>query len=776
MRTAFPISVNFYDGEMPTGAKLRGLARQAKNGLSIVEYALGDLWNQGGDSFLSEGGTSTDNAVMIANLARYIGSPRLTSPRIPYLDVLNTYTHLFYVGDGFVGTQEAYLTFPPTGGSSYAWAGGATFDATPKATKGEVISGTHWYVNTTTGYCYFGSQLANGYKVTFTPDTTKVTDQDTTSHFNIIPSPYTNTGWSFRGCKIAYTNNTNNSQGYVIYFPPRGPLDWHVLDRGPQDSFLHGNSDNYDSTPDSATNLMFWQDPTVDAATNASTASHYRYQLPYALQNSVYFDVSATLPVGFVHLWDHYVTQTIITGITIALDSSAHTWAIVVSGSAMETWVTNNLKTCDYPADSLTKRDDHDPSYYPANGLRVITTGSSLSDLFSSMLQKFYNHDHGSGSSLVTKPISHNDLFNMFKYSSQYPFLPSKWQNDDHPQYLHRAGTSSIDTNTRDPYKNGMFYNMLLLSTDDTTYYQNLAADSMGIWFGQTILGPYLSYNVTHDALTLINKPLVIHTNIVGGVRLSNPYAGILTIEKTTAVEGSAEDGMIAATRYYTGPTFDNPWLPGWTTQGYNGADYTAGWGAVRKLIIPPEAFMYIGSVTLAGGQSARPSLDCITVSEVNHLRRDLGTTGFFQYNALGVSGAGNRNYLYAHINLPFAYYGIIDVMPALKMEAGFLTSSYYYIELGYYTYSGAPTYSLVATADLNTAFPTLSTSWEQTTCFTLAATSSPWIEVNNAADGVFRYGNTGRMPYVTFWSDNAEVGSDLFIGGVIVYYRIKEF
>src|SRR5574343_1231291 len=96
LRTCFPVSVTFSDGELPTGAKLRGLSRQAKNSASIFEYAIGDLWNQSGDALV---GQDTTNAVMIPSLARYLGATKNTNPYVPYLPLWNSYTHQFYPGD-----------------------------------------------------------------------------------------------------------------------------------------------------------------------------------------------------------------------------------------------------------------------------------------------------------------------------------------------------------------------------------------------------------------------------------------------------------------------------------------------------------------------------------------------------------------------------------------------------------------------------------------------------------------------------------------------------
>ncbi len=768
LRSAFPVTVSFSDGELPTAAKLNALASQAKNGLTILEYAIGDLWNQGGDGFLSSGGSSTANALMIPNLARYLGVTSNTNPFIPYLAALNRYTHLFYTGDGFVGTNECYLSLPPSGATSFTWTG-TTRDASPKATKGEVIAVGNWYVNRTSGYCYFYSALVNGDTLTYAPNIARVSSQDGNKYggWNIIPDPNTNSSWTFRGCKIAYTNNTDNSQGYIIYFPPRGPLgstdtnQTRYLDRGPHESYLHGTTANYSPTPNSG-NYYFWQDPDQAAATTTAYANHYRYILPPFIFNSTSWDSSVTLPTGLIHIWDHYVTQTIITGLTVSTTSVPDRWAIVVSGAAMDTWVTNNLTSCGYPADALTQRDTHTSTYYPANGLRVLCGAQSISSLMSRLLQKFYDHDHGSSAEndLPTKLIRHTSLLD-----NTHPIYdPSTWSYDDHTQYLHRTGYSG---GTRDHWGNGMLGDLLMLSTvSGSGNNQNLSANSNKVLFGHPTTGPQVFYNQTYDCIALQNKSLLL-TEGWGPTRISSVSQGTLCIEDATRPAYSTIDGAIKVSRCYSGAHYDVSGDVGYTDQGYSGADYTAGYGPVRKLLISACDFKYFQGID--GSDDQARSLD------VNSSR---GTTLTYpQYHVLTTSGGDLFNILTASISLPFAQYGIIDVELFARMGSGLLEAGAYTVILGYYTTSvGVPVGQWANYVDLfdffNPVFP-LDTDWTMIPCMTQATNTTPWLEIDNTST---RGTPNSRAPFVAVRADNGSTAPDLHVSSVLIYYRVKEF
>ena len=83
-RVTFPTRISFANGEQPTAKKLNAIADQAKNGLSILEKAIGDLWNQSGDSVTS------DYPNRITNLARTLGDQALMNSRVPLPDFTGT--------------------------------------------------------------------------------------------------------------------------------------------------------------------------------------------------------------------------------------------------------------------------------------------------------------------------------------------------------------------------------------------------------------------------------------------------------------------------------------------------------------------------------------------------------------------------------------------------------------------------------------------------------------------------------------------------------------
>ena len=75
-RKTSPLSITFSDGEQPTGQKLTALATQARQSTALLESAIGDPWNQSGDS------TLTDDHLQIPNLARMLGQNKFLSPSL----------------------------------------------------------------------------------------------------------------------------------------------------------------------------------------------------------------------------------------------------------------------------------------------------------------------------------------------------------------------------------------------------------------------------------------------------------------------------------------------------------------------------------------------------------------------------------------------------------------------------------------------------------------------------------------------------------------------
>lgn len=794
MRSGFSIAVNFTDGELPTAAKLRGVARQAKSGLGLIEYALGDPWNQGADTILTQGGTSTENALMIPNVSRFLGATKNLNPRIPYVRHLNSYTHKFYVGDNFVGTREAVLSLKPSAASTYVWTG--TSCPTSQVTHAYDVNSTgEFFVDATTGHCVFFDEIGSDWKVVYTPDITDHLDLDDSCNFNVMPDPDTDNSYGFLGCKIAYTNNTDNTLGYIIFLPPRGPCRYHVLDRGPQSPYdSSSNTDNLSATPDVPGTYTFWQDSAQPAATDSTTAEHYRYVLPDYITS--YWSQASQLPAGLAYLWDHSQTQTIITGTTICAENvvTPRTWCVIVTGAAMDTWVTNYMTACGYPADSLTNRDTHTASYYPASGLRLVTIGSSVSNAVDHLLKKFWNHKH---SATPEGLVNHTNLTGTFHptsgLSGSQQFVSSGLSNDDHPQYVHRAGIGS-----RDPFQGGMFSDLLFLSQDATTNYQNVLSNSNGLYFGDTISGArlYLKY------ISNLKQ-------ILGVCSASTSFAGLyidngltinqrnytwayphISFEDTTKVviqhETSEGDGALTvcdpnyASAQSNGSLICNRHKAG----SYLDSDYgysdtgglPVGYGRVREWIVDPAEFIqYLSNTTDEESNSVEDLVVTNTVygfgsaasNRWGHAGRILVTSG----------SPANVGYAIASIKIPFAEWVIVDVMFTWAYTAGLARANDYLFSIGKQHFNASTwTYNI-----LGSEIDLYSKNTDNTGTYCSPTTKLYGPGTGDPIGGASRDYESGLGLYHHLCCrfrviSEAAANSSLDFGPVCILYRIKEF
>jgi len=494
LRTSFTLPVEFVTGELPSAAKMNAVSSQAKTSARLLEYAIGDLWNQAGDPLLTAG-SLTENALMIPNLARHVGAAKLLSPRIPSLPNIEEYTWEPHPTNE-VGGHEGSLTFKPHGASTYSWGGTGTPSATPEASLGDVDAAGEWYVDADSGQAYFYDAIGADWKLSYRPIIDGDLGADAT--FNIMPDPETFSSYAFQGVKIQYVNGTDNSLGYYIFLPPRGPID-RKIDQSPQDDEgIYVNTDNYQTTTPLASNPnRIWQGDLIDAEiADTTTAEHYRYVLPKIITDNM--TQAAAFPQGLIYLWDHNNTGTILEGLSLSAENvpTPRKFIFVASGSALDAWLSTTAGALAYPEANL-KSSDHTPVMYPSGGLRVMTTGSSLADVVSELVRLHYNHDHSTPTSPPGKVIPHHGLGSTFDPGSSPQLDPSTLANDDHPQYLHRKGAS------RDKFNNSMLSDLLLASTGSASNYQNLTSHSQKLVFGDLADGPQMYMNAGANRLFL---------------------------------------------------------------------------------------------------------------------------------------------------------------------------------------------------------------------------------------------------------------------------------
>ena len=474
-RQTFPIPVVFVDGELPTASKFNVLATQSRSGQGLLRSAIGDTWNQSGDILFN---ANTNQSLMIPNLARHIGAAKYLSPRMPYLPNIAKYTHVVPASDN--GLHEFQAAFPPAAGSTYLWAGGATLDAIPKATQALVVATNNWYVDTTTGRVYTYDALATGWTLTYKPvvagdisgdiatvedgaDQTKVDD---TATFNIIPDLNTQSTYNgFLGVKIKYAVGTDNTHGYYIYLPPRAPLTDNTTNStsgGRMGSRQPNITSNFATTPDSDP-LRLWQSNSADASVALGYAEHYRYLLPQVVTN--YWSSGSAIPAGVLYLWDFGGTKTILEGITCYAETCPNAenltavprpWVLFVpQGTPLDTYLSSSVVY----TNAVLQNSSHATTYYPAAGLKIIATGTSITMALSSLMRQFRDHDHSATYSPSSKLVDHGQMKGLFDPGTGPVLIAPSGVNDDHPQYLNRRGYGS-----RDIYGGGMLGDLLMNS------------------------------------------------------------------------------------------------------------------------------------------------------------------------------------------------------------------------------------------------------------------------------------------------------------------------
>jgi len=478
---------------------MTALASQAQAGLRLVEFALGDLWNNSGDGILNAS-SIVDNALMIPNLGRFLGSTRHTSPRVPSLPNITRYTFKF---TNFAGYYTAQLDFPILlANATWTWAGTGAPAGAPEATLSDVDATGKWYIEKISGQCWFYDYIRADWTLTYEPVVVGDSYEDAT--FNIIPDLDTDASYAFQGIKIQYANGVDNSQGYYIYLPPRGPLDNRRAGMGPQDDIhVPAHTGNFDTTPTVAPYYM-WQSDAVVATITAGLAEHYRYNLPVIITDN--WSQAARLPDGLVYLWDPTGSGTILTGLTLTAENAVtpKTWMFVASGTALDTYLATTTGLSKYPVASL-QSTSHAIGMYPSGGLRVVTVGTGVAQSLSQLWTHFLNHSHDWTSvSPTTRFVSHGNLIDCYYADDDIVpgepvFHPTGLINDWHPQYLHRKGLQ----NGRDRFKGGMLGDIFMCGLNPGSDYDNLTGDSCGIRFGDSVSGPKLFFDADVQGLSV---------------------------------------------------------------------------------------------------------------------------------------------------------------------------------------------------------------------------------------------------------------------------------
>lgn len=567
MRPTYPISVTFGNGEQPSSTKLNAINDQAKNGLALIERAVGDPWNQSGDSLL------IDYPLRIPNLARVIGDQQHLNSRFPNPNMGDSDT--VYIQQDlteFVGQTKILLDFKPEAGATINAsvaalenASAATYEAAPESLLTDVDLPAEWFLDTAEGILYLGAPLGSGGGTTIEYEVVKTnltSDGPDEYAVNVVP-PVDQISGHWDGIKIVQ----RSAGKYLLVLPPRRPTDQLATGLGkvPQIGISHpwdnttlvGGSKDYYWYIAPGTDTNSWDDPgqpknaTIRLDANRFSfvqSARYRFQLSELLEDFIVNGAAgASLPSGALYLWDN-TNKTTIEGLTFRIPEandlygaswgSRPGWVIQVEGS-----------TLDSIFSGFTSTDNtDDPADYKSR-FSMITAGNSLASAIDNI--RYHQLTQLHNPSCLSKPIDHGSLKNTqpVEGTRGYSALPTPYRSgDDHAGYLSREGSTATGTLTRDVYNNAMMGDFLLASTTSGSNYQNQTADSQRVVFGAMgatapeLYSRYVSPGTTiqfqgtsetyNNFLSLKNQPLLLEHGVLAfrghGGSFNDDFYGIV--------------------------------------------------------------------------------------------------------------------------------------------------------------------------------------------------------------------------------------------------------
>lgn len=464
-RTA-PLEITFSNGEQPTGSKLTALSTQYRNGLALVERALGDLWNQSGDPIM------TSLPLQIPNLARFIGQAEYMNPALVFTEDDFEYTET--IGRRFENQTEGRVLFPTKTATLL------TIDNDPsssfvtlQSSAAGVTEPGNYYFDADTGKFNTFTPLAADTRVTYTvaPNDSWKLGLETLP--GVIPDPG----------QVTFTSLRVSQAGAVFYvhLPPRQPVDFSDRERPaiyPNILDLPFNQASSIATP-----YKYWSDSTT--AIDDLGMEHYRYRLPKDLLD-VYDSLAPgqEFPAGFLYLWDQ-VNETIIEDVIFKKPASSGLREYVIQ-----------VESALFDFSPLVTTDESEASYN--SGLALITSGAPITRAIWTAMTSLLTHEHSHEDGTLTSPLSHNKLEDQNPppaafaghtgtYPSDVPtWMKSNWANDEHTSLLSRAGSQGLAGANRDGNDNAMLGDLVLASEAEVSNnYLNTSGESRKLYFGE---------------------------------------------------------------------------------------------------------------------------------------------------------------------------------------------------------------------------------------------------------------------------------------------------
>jgi hypothetical protein len=485
LRSVASLVITMENGENPSAAKFNAISNQVRSATNVLEKAIGDLWNQSGDSL------TVSYPLQIPNLARSLGQMKYMNPCLYPVD--EDFVYVDNVGAKYENQNEFYFQFKPKTLSSVSVndSGGGAL-VTRVTNKSDVDGTGDYWVDSSNGKIISFNAISSSAEVQYTVDSTDWNIRDYTFP-SVIPDPRQN---DFTACRVSTSGGK-----YYLHLPPRLPLlldfdngafdDWSLPDRYPSSSDL---SDNYDTAVAAVGSKKLWQSPGVNALEDA----FYRYPLPKEIKDNLSsLNVGDSLPFGFLYLWDR-------TSGTIIADA--------VFRKTSDDWVFE-IESAYIDFSGKVSGSEVEQSYNGTN-YSVIAVGSPVSRSFWTLTNAMMNHTHGNEGEFSSL-MSHSNLLDLNPptsdysgHSSTYPtdvpaWAPSRWSNDDHISLLSRAGSQgTVGGRNRDVNDNAMLGDFVLASTAaDSGNYLNILADSNRLYFGSVVAGPYLFFDQSNSAI-----------------------------------------------------------------------------------------------------------------------------------------------------------------------------------------------------------------------------------------------------------------------------------
>jgi hypothetical protein len=538
LRRTYPLRITFSDGEQPSAQKLTAISEQARTGSNLIEYAVGDLWNESGDDVL------VNYPLQIPNLARLIGQNKLFNPAIYNL----TQTFRFYdnIGAKYAGKSDGYLQFVPDGTATVETAGNIVGLSSTVANIN--LNAKNLLFDTTTGKVslFHSSGFAGTEVISYDVDPSNWISGDEYLP-SVIPDPRQ---LAFTHCRISLRSGST----YYIHLPPRTALDFTVYNSDERpDRYPSSDDLTFATTPENfatstATPYKFIQ----SAGAIALAHAYYRYAFPVEVAAALASLTAGTgqVPPGLLYLWDNDDKTIVRDAIFYKSDATSpeDEWTLIVTSSSADSTLASEATT------------DESSTSYSNSRYSLICVGASVANTVHTLYNQMHTHQHDNTGDMSSQ-MYHNNLIGRDPDpgDSGKALAPSRWTNDPHISLLSRVGTDQ----GRDLNSNAMLTDLIIAgsSIDADGNQLGTAGDSHKLYFGSTS-GPSLHSDGTNiivtDTLDVVDNTQTKTLTLDGGISFT--HIKHASSDKLLAICGSTDTVSGSNIVLYGGSHSSNDW------------------------------------------------------------------------------------------------------------------------------------------------------------------------------------------------------------------------